>query len=414
MSSSSFTTNSLTASEYPHYCLQMPEPVRERLLVEQSWALVEQDLEAHGIKFFLKIFEIAPAALQLFSFKDERPLESSAGLKVHAMLVMKTVGEAVAGLKDIPALVPVLVNLATRHADFSVKQEHFPVVGQALLSTLEAGLGDNWTPEVQAAWTSTWNTVVSVMEPALQTAILEKLPEAERNRALVQSSWTIIKADRQQVGIKFFLKIFEIAPAALQLFSFKDERPLESSAGLKVHAMLVMKTVGEAVAGLKDIPALVPVLVNLATRHADFSVKQEHFPVVGQALLSTFQEVMREKWTPEIQAAWSGVWDVLVSVMSPALEEASRALQDAVMLKVLHHRLVSESWKIVERDIEIFGVAFFVKVLEIAPEALQLFSFKDDPDWQTSTALRAHGVRVMQATHPPFACQSHFISKLHI
>ena len=84
------------------------------------------------------------------------------------------------------------------------------------------------------------------------------------------------------------------------------------------------------------------------------------------------------------------------------------------MLKVLHHRLVSESWKIVERDIEIFGVAFFVKVLEIAPEALQLFSFKDDPDWQTSTALRAHGVRVMQATHPPFACQSHFISKLHI
>ena len=44
-----------------------------RQLVEESWVVVEQDLEAHGVAFFLKIFEIAPAALQLFSFKGECP-----------------------------------------------------------------------------------------------------------------------------------------------------------------------------------------------------------------------------------------------------------------------------------------------------------------------------------------------------
>ena len=37
--------------------------------MQESWALVAQDLDTHGIKFFLKIFEIAPPALQLFSFK---------------------------------------------------------------------------------------------------------------------------------------------------------------------------------------------------------------------------------------------------------------------------------------------------------------------------------------------------------
>ena len=37
--------------------------------VQESWAIVSQDLDTHGIKFFLKIFEIAPPALELFSFK---------------------------------------------------------------------------------------------------------------------------------------------------------------------------------------------------------------------------------------------------------------------------------------------------------------------------------------------------------
>jgi len=52
---------------------QVSDADKTRLLVEESWALVEQDLEAHGVAFFLKIFEIAPAALQLFSFKGECP-----------------------------------------------------------------------------------------------------------------------------------------------------------------------------------------------------------------------------------------------------------------------------------------------------------------------------------------------------
>ena len=42
---------------------------KAKTLVQESWALVEADLDTHGIKFFMKIFEIAPPALQLFSFK---------------------------------------------------------------------------------------------------------------------------------------------------------------------------------------------------------------------------------------------------------------------------------------------------------------------------------------------------------
>mmetsp|Transcript_1720 Transcript_1720/g.3029 ORF Transcript_1720/g.3029 Transcript_1720/m.3029 type:complete len:170 (+) Transcript_1720:20-529(+) len=136
-------------------------------LVQGTWRLVEQDLDAHGIKFFMRIFEIAPPALQLFSFKNEVPLEESPGMKKHAASVMRTVGAAVAGLSDLAALVPVLQALGTRHDAYGVQPAHFAIVGEALLWTLEQGLGELWTEDVKNAWAGTYGTVQSVMEAAL-------------------------------------------------------------------------------------------------------------------------------------------------------------------------------------------------------------------------------------------------------
>ena len=55
---------------------QMPEEERALiLLVEESWALVSggNDLQDLGVKAFLKIFEIAPGAVELFSFQGVCP-----------------------------------------------------------------------------------------------------------------------------------------------------------------------------------------------------------------------------------------------------------------------------------------------------------------------------------------------------
>ena len=55
---------------------------------------------------------------------------------------------------------------------------------------------------------------------------------------------------------------------------------------------------------------------------------------------------------------------------------------------------VSESWEAVAKDLTLNGVAFFKKVFELAPEALQLFSFKDEPNMYESPALHAHATKV--------------------
>lgn len=153
------------------------------MLVQESWELVEKDLDTHGIKFFMRIFEIAPAALQLFSFRDDPDLHNSPQLRKHAGEVMRTVGQAVAGLEDVAALMPVLQALGKRHAGYGVVSNHFPIVGEALLWTLEQGLVDKWTPEVKAAWTETWDLLVSVISPSLVSAahrdILQGMPSLQ-------------------------------------------------------------------------------------------------------------------------------------------------------------------------------------------------------------------------------------------
>ncbi|KAJ1474765.1 globin-like protein, partial [Baffinella frigidus] len=122
--------------------------------VLDSWAIVAEDLEVYGVQFFLKLFEIAPQALKLFSFRYVDDLQNSPGLKKHGVMVLEVVGEVVAGINTIEKLTPMLVELAVKHAEFNVVSEHFPVVGQALLATLQRGLGYGWTPDVEAAWTA--------------------------------------------------------------------------------------------------------------------------------------------------------------------------------------------------------------------------------------------------------------------
>ena len=51
------------------------------------------------------------------------------------------VDKCVAALDDLSEVVPFLTELGKKHVPRGILPEHYPVVGQALLDTLEAGLG---------------------------------------------------------------------------------------------------------------------------------------------------------------------------------------------------------------------------------------------------------------------------------
>jgi hemoglobin-like flavoprotein len=84
---------------------------------------------------------------------------------------------AVNSLDRMEQLLPVVRSLGTRHVSYGVRDTDYDTVGQALLWTLRKGLGDAFTPDVEAAWSNVYATLASAMQsgsgrPAGSVAIL--------------------------------------------------------------------------------------------------------------------------------------------------------------------------------------------------------------------------------------------------
>ncbi len=129
-------------------------------LVQESFEKVKPIAATAAEIFYAKLFEFDPALEPLFPSKDEAAMKNQ-GNKLMTML-----GSAVAGLTNLERLVPVLEDLGKKHVGYGVQASHYDTVGAALLGTLEAGLGDEFTPEVKQAWTAVYGTMASVMKGA--------------------------------------------------------------------------------------------------------------------------------------------------------------------------------------------------------------------------------------------------------
>jgi nitric oxide dioxygenase len=135
-----------------------PEQVR---LVQQSFGQVVPIADKAAEIFYGRLFEIAPAVKPLFhgDMADQRR-------KLVAALAA-----VVSGLSNLPSILPAASALAKRHVGYGAKPEHYPVVGEALLWTLERGLGPQWNHQVADAWTAAYATLSGYM-------IAEAYPQA--------------------------------------------------------------------------------------------------------------------------------------------------------------------------------------------------------------------------------------------
>ena len=78
---------------------------------------------------------------------------------------------AVKGLNRLDTIVPAVRELGRRHAGYGVTEAHYRTVGAALIWTLEQGLGDDFTPEVQAAWVDVYTLLADTMKQAAAVEI---------------------------------------------------------------------------------------------------------------------------------------------------------------------------------------------------------------------------------------------------
>ena len=75
------------------------------------------------------------------------------------------------------------------------------------------------------------------------------------------------------------------------------------------------------VTSLKSPKELTDFLGALAQRHVAYGALPDHYPVVGQVLLATFEEVLGDEFTPELKALWGGAYGVISDAMIAAAAE---------------------------------------------------------------------------------------------
>jgi len=122
-------------------------------LVQESFSKVVPISEAAAVIFYDRLFEVAPAVKAMF------PSDMTQQRKKLMMMLAAVVN----GLGNLESILPAASALAKRHVDYGAQPEHYPVVGGALLWTLEKGLGEAWTPDVADAWTAAYGTLSGYM-----------------------------------------------------------------------------------------------------------------------------------------------------------------------------------------------------------------------------------------------------------
>ncbi len=83
--------------------------------------------------------------------------------------LFSALGDVVARVDDLDALVPILQQLGRDHRKFGTVAAHYPAVGASLLATLEH-FDDQWSPELAKDWTEAYTLVAEVMIAAADEA----------------------------------------------------------------------------------------------------------------------------------------------------------------------------------------------------------------------------------------------------
>ena len=129
----------------------------QKTLVHETWNQVMPIADTAAALFYRRLFEIDPDLSALFVGVD---------LASQRRKLIQTLTRVVVALDDIADLVPEIEALGRRHAGYGVTDAHYQTVGEALLWTLETGLGDSWTPEVETAWAAAYGFVADAMRGA--------------------------------------------------------------------------------------------------------------------------------------------------------------------------------------------------------------------------------------------------------
>jgi NAD(P)H-flavin reductase/hemoglobin-like flavoprotein len=136
--------------------------------------------------------------------------------------------------------------------------------------------------------------------------------EARVDIAAMRANFAKAAATGDEAPLYFYSHLFLSHPEVRQMFPVSMAQQRDRLFG----------ALGDVVARVDDLDALVPILQQLGRDHRKFGTLAAHYPAVGASLLATLEH-FDDEWTPELAKSWSEAYDVVATVMIQAAEEAA-------------------------------------------------------------------------------------------
>ncbi len=128
---------------------------------------------------------------------------------------------------------------------------------------------------------------------------------------LVQDSFALIVPRRAEASAIFYRRLFALAPETRVLFK----------GDLVDQGRKLMQVLATIVRNLHDLGPLLDSVDYLAQRHVGYGVRDDHYAVVGQALIDTLHECLGDSFTPQTERAWGYAYTILSGRMIRAARE---------------------------------------------------------------------------------------------
>jgi hemoglobin-like flavoprotein len=138
---------------------------RQQRLIRETFERVRPLKEQAGALFYQNLFALAPGV---------RPMFANTPMPAQGGKLMQVVEYVVERLEQWETITGRVEELGARHAPLGVQSDHYEAVGTALVTTLRAVLGGEFTEEAEEAWEEFYTDLSLVMERGARRAAEDK------------------------------------------------------------------------------------------------------------------------------------------------------------------------------------------------------------------------------------------------
>ena len=130
----------------------------------------------------------------------------------------------------------------------------------------------------------------------------------DSQREIIRATVPALRQHGERITELFYRDLFAAHPALLNIFNPANQRPGGQARSLAASILAYA-------ANIDQLDRLGGMVEHIAHKHGSLEVRPEHYPIVGQHLLSAIRQVLGEAASDAVLDAWGAAYGLLAQIM---------------------------------------------------------------------------------------------------